>query len=156
VWQKTRALRLLVQNLYIILQFDWFFFLLLNALVNVFAWLNEWMLIWVLLFYKKQETQQVNLILYLIIETREVLSTYTLLPHLIRILNIFGRFPALLFFIKKISEDFFIYGNERWGGGDKTCKIRKKQKTKRKNVHVQFEEKNEDFGKPEFTWEPFF
>jgi len=109
-----------------------------------------------LLFYKKQETQQVNLILYLIIETREVLSTYTLLPHLIRILNIFGRFPALLFFIKKISEDFFIYGNERWGGGDKTCKIRKKQKTKRKNVHVQFEEKNEDFGKPEFTWEPFF
>jgi len=56
-------------------------------------------------------------ILYLIIKTREV-RTYTLLPRLIRILNIFGRFPALLFFIKKISEDFFIYGNERWGGGD--------------------------------------
>lgn len=56
------------------------------------------------------------------------------MPHLIRILNIFGlRFPALPFLIffflkkkkkerKKIFQRIFIYGNERWGGEDKKNK----------------------------------
>lgn len=83
------------------------------------------------------------------------MRTYTLLPHLIRILNIFGRFPALLFFNKKISEDFFSYTVTKDGEEEITYKIRKKNKEK-KRARAKFEEKNEDFGKPEFTWEPFF
>ena len=81
---------------------------------------------------KKHSTMSVFKILYLIfIKTREV-RTYTLLPHLIRILNIFGRFPALLFFKKKFQRIFFSYTITKDGEEKITCKIRKKNKEKKR------------------------
>ena len=86
---------------------------------------------------KKHSTMSVFKILYLIfIKTREV-RTYTLLPHLIRILNIFGRFPALLFFQKKFQRILISYTITKDGEEKITCKIRKK-KQREKNVQVQF------------------